>query len=50
MERKVYTARLSFIWVVKEREGGGGSTKFLTTLCALHSFINALYIELLMLF
>ena len=26
---------------------GGASTEFLTTLCALYSFINALYIELL---
>ena len=45
-KREVYTARLSFISVVKEG-GGWGDAEFLTTLCALYSFINALYIELL---
>ena len=37
---EVYTSRLSFIWVVKERGVGRGWG-------AVHSFINALYIELL---
>ena len=36
-KREVYTARLSFIWVVKEKRGRGGGvgvgTEFLTTLC-----------------
>ena len=41
-KREVYTARLSFIWVVKERGGDGAGAEFLTTLYALYSFINAL--------
>ena len=35
-EREFYTARLSFIWVMKEGKGGTG-VEFLTTLCALYS-------------
>ena len=45
-KREVYTARLGFIWVVKEK-GRGMDAEFLTTLCALYYFISALYIELL---
>ena len=30
-KREVYTARLSFIWVVKEMGGGGEGAEFLTT-------------------
>ena len=33
--------RLGFIWVVKER-GCGAGAEFLTTLCKLYSFVNAL--------
>ena len=38
-KREVYTARLSFIWIVKERGGDGGEVEFLTTLCVLCTIV-----------
>ena len=39
-KREVDTTRLSFIWVVKEREGGWVGVEIITTLCALYSSIK----------
>ena len=39
-KREVYTARLSFIWVVKESEGGGGGGGYGIS----YYFVGALYI------